>query len=146
MNSTRKAPRHGRRSPWTARSEPGSAETFYRRGLLDTVLSASHADPARSVLDLTEAPDPRDVSHFAGMGLDAADIDVASLPLRLPSPAMEGFMTSLEAVTSVLAERAAELGVQIGAGTARYGFGTARRPRHGHRRRPGVPGPLPGGL
>lgn len=98
----------------------GSAETFYRRGLLDAVLSASHADPTKvgAAPDLAEAPDPRDVSHFAGMGLDAADIDVASLPWRLPSPAMEGFMTSLEAVTSVLADRAAELGVQIVRGTA----------------------------
>ncbi|GAA2291709.1 FAD-dependent monooxygenase [Streptomyces atrovirens] len=97
----------------------GSAETFYRRGLLDAVLSASHADPAKigAAPDLTETPAPRDVSHFAGMGLDAADIDVASLPWRLPSPAMEGFMTSLEAVTAVLAERAAELGVQIVRGT-----------------------------
>ncbi|MCX4539068.1 FAD-dependent oxidoreductase [Streptomyces sp. NBC_01565] len=108
-------------SPWKALPlglrglSAGSAETFYRRGLLDAVISASHADPAKvgAAPEAIEAPDPRDVSHFAGMGLDAADIDVASLPFRLPSPAMEGFMTSLEAVTAVMAERATVLGVEI---------------------------------
>lgn len=108
-------------SPWKALPlglrglSAGSAETFHRRGLLEAVIGASHADPAKvgAAPDAIQAPDPRDVSHFAGMGLNAADIDVASLPFRLPSPAMEGFMTSLEAVTSVMAERAAELGVEI---------------------------------
>ncbi|MFD9270567.1 FAD-dependent oxidoreductase [Streptomyces goshikiensis] len=108
-------------SPWKALPlglrglSAGSAETFYRRGLLDAVISASHADPAKvgAAPEAIEAPDPRAVSHFAGMGLDAADIDVVSLPLRLPSPAMEGFMTSLEAVTAVMAERATALGVEI---------------------------------
>jgi 2-polyprenyl-6-methoxyphenol hydroxylase-like FAD-dependent oxidoreductase len=98
----------------------GSAQTLDRRGLLDAVMGASQADPARvnAAPDAVEAPAPRDVSHFAGMGLNAADIDVASLPFRLPGPAMEGFMTSLEALTAVLAERAAELGVEILRGTS----------------------------
>ncbi|MFK4546510.1 2-polyprenyl-6-methoxyphenol hydroxylase-like FAD-dependent oxidoreductase [Streptomyces tendae] len=112
-------------SPWKALPlglrglSAGSAEAFHRSGLLDAVIRASHADPAKvgAAPDATRAPDPRDVSHFAGMGLNAADIDVASLPFRLPSPAMEGFMTSLEAVISVLADRATELGVEILRGT-----------------------------
>ncbi|WP_371493652.1 FAD-dependent monooxygenase [Kitasatospora sp. NBC_00374] len=93
----------------------GSAETFHRRGLLDAMLDASGAD-AKEVgahPDAVEAPVPRDVSHFAGMGLDAGGIDASALPFRLPSPAMEGFMTSLEAVSTVLAERAATLGVEV---------------------------------
>lgn len=57
------------------------------------------------------------MSHFAGMGLEAADIDMTALPFRLPSPAMEGFMTSLAAVTSVLNERAIALGVDLRRGT-----------------------------
>lgn len=45
--------------------------------------------------------------------LDPADIDVTALPFRLPGPATEGVMTTLEAVGTVLSERAAELGVRI---------------------------------
>ncbi|MFJ8828268.1 FAD-dependent monooxygenase [Streptomyces sp. NPDC102467] len=93
----------------------GSAETFYRRGLLAALTKASGVDEKNVGADpeAVRAPAPRDVSHFAGMMLDAADIDVAALPDRLPSPAMEGFLTSLEAVGSVLSERAAALGVEI---------------------------------
>lgn len=114
------------RSPWKALPlglrglNAGSAETFYRRGLLDAVIGASRADATKvgAAPDAVEAPAPRDVSHFAGMGLDAEDIDVASLPFRLPSPAMEGFMTSLEALGTVLAEHAASLGVHVVRGAA----------------------------
>ncbi|MFG3532326.1 FAD-dependent oxidoreductase [Streptomyces sp. NPDC047917] len=93
----------------------GSAGVFHNRGLLEAVFDASGTD-ANSVgagPDAIEAPAPRAVSHFAGMGLDAADIDVSAFPFRLPSPAMEGFMTSLEALGKVLAERAIALGVDI---------------------------------
>ncbi|MEU6170498.1 FAD-dependent oxidoreductase [Streptantibioticus parmotrematis] len=93
----------------------GSAETLYRRGLLDAMMDASGVD-AKEVgaePDAIEAPAPRNVSHFAGMGLDAGGIDASALPFRLPSPAMEGFMTSLQAVATVLAEHAASLGVEI---------------------------------
>ncbi len=93
----------------------GSAETLYRRGLLETMAQASGVNPQKVGADpeAVEAPDPRELSHFAGMTLDAADIDTAALPSRLPSPAMEGFMTSLEAVGSVLYGRATALGVEI---------------------------------
>ncbi|RCG15647.1 FAD-dependent oxidoreductase [Streptomyces diacarni] len=93
----------------------GSAETFHRRGLLDAMIEASGADPRTigAAPEAVEAPAPREVSHFAGMTLDAADVDTAALPFRLPSPAMEGFMTSLEAVTTVLAKQASTLGVEV---------------------------------
>ncbi|MCA1217006.1 FAD-dependent oxidoreductase [Streptomyces sp. 8L] len=93
----------------------GSAEAFYRRGLLPAMTKASGVDEKKVGADpeALRAPAPREVSHFAGMTLDAADIDVAALPDRLPGPAMEGFLTSLEAVCSVLTERAAVLGVEI---------------------------------
>lgn len=93
----------------------GSAEAFYRRGLLGAMASASGADESEigAAPDAVDAPAPRGVSHFAGMGLDAADIDTSALPFRLPSPAMEGFMTSLGAVTGVLSEWVAGLGVEI---------------------------------
>ncbi|MEV0850221.1 FAD-dependent oxidoreductase [Streptomyces sp. NPDC049954] len=93
----------------------GTVETFYRRGLLEAMAKASGADAEKAGADpeAIEAPAPRELSHFAGMMLDAADVDTEALPFRLPSPAMEGFMTSLEAVTTVLAEQASALGVEI---------------------------------
>ncbi|MEV1175659.1 FAD-dependent oxidoreductase [Nonomuraea sp. NPDC049784] len=108
-------------SPWKALPlgmrglHAGSVETFYRRGMLEDLLKASGADGEQigADPDAHEPPAPRDVSHFAGMRLDPANIDAAALPFRLPGPAMEGIMTSLDAVETVLAERAARLGVQI---------------------------------
>jgi 2-polyprenyl-6-methoxyphenol hydroxylase-like FAD-dependent oxidoreductase len=108
-------------SPWKALPlgmrglNAGSVETFYRRGILDELREASGVDGEQISADpdAREAPAPRGVSHFAGMQLDAAKIDAAALPFRLPGPAMEGFITSLDAVEAVLAERAAGLGVQI---------------------------------
>ncbi|MFI7340872.1 FAD-dependent oxidoreductase [Streptomyces sp. NPDC050085] len=93
----------------------GSAETFHRRGLLEAMAKASGVDAEQVGADpeATEAPAPREVSHFAGIALDAADIGPAALSFRLPGPAMEGFMTSLEAVGTVLAEQASVLGVEI---------------------------------
>ncbi|WP_086852715.1 FAD-dependent monooxygenase [Amycolatopsis kentuckyensis] len=101
------------RSPW--RSFPlglrglsgGSVEAFHRRGMLPALLAASGVD------ERPEAAAPRSVGHFAGTPLDPADVDLARLPYRLPSPALDGIMTSLEAVEAVLAERAGELGVEI---------------------------------
>lgn len=88
---------------------------FHRRGMLRPLLRTSGVDetaePDRP--DPGEVPPPRGVSHFAGIVLDPAAIDVAALPYRLPSPALEGVLSSLEAVESVLSEKAAELGVDI---------------------------------
>ncbi|MEV5895059.1 FAD-dependent oxidoreductase [Nonomuraea fuscirosea] len=113
-------------SPWKALPlglrglNAGSTETFYRRGMLEELLEASRADGKKVGADpgAHEAPAPREVSHFAGLRLDPARIDTAALPFRLPGPAMEGIMTSLDAVETVLAERAATLGVRILRGTA----------------------------
>lgn len=93
----------------------GSAETFYRRGLLEAMAQASGVDAEQIGADpeAIEAPAPRELSHFAGVSLDPTDVDTSAFPFRLPSPAMEGFMTSLEAVTTVLAGHAAALGVEI---------------------------------
>ncbi|WP_433683986.1 FAD-dependent oxidoreductase [Nocardia sp. CA-119907] len=112
-------------SPW--RADPlgtrglsaTSVEAFYRRGMLHPLLKASgvHDDPDAN-LDADEPSPPRSVGHFAGIALDPAEVDVAALPFRLPSPAMDGVMTNLDAVESVLSERAAELGVEIRRGAA----------------------------
>lgn len=108
------------RSPWKADPlgmrglSAASVEAFYRRGMLHRLLAASgvHDDPGANA-DADEPPPPRAVGHFAGMMLDPAKVDVTALPYRLPSPAMEGVMTNLEAVEAVLSERAVKLGVEI---------------------------------
>ena len=110
-------------SPWKALPlgmrglSAGSVEAFYRRGLLKALLAASGSSEPPGT-DGDEAPPPRAVSHFAGTMLDPGRIDVDALAFRLPSPALEGVMTSLEAVETVLAERAAELGVEVRRGVA----------------------------
>ncbi|MFC8450674.1 FAD-dependent monooxygenase [Kitasatospora sp. NPDC057223] len=93
----------------------GSVEAFYRRGMLGELLEASGVDAARvgAGPGVPGATAPRDVSHFAGMRLDPAGIDPAAVSFRLPGPAMEGVMTSLDAVGTVLADRASGCGAQI---------------------------------
>ncbi|MET9247956.1 FAD-dependent oxidoreductase [Nonomuraea sp. NPDC003709] len=104
------------RSPWKADPlgmrglSATSVEAFYRRGMLDPLLKASGVDDYPGA---DEPGPPRGAGHFAGMMLDPAKVDVAALPFRLPSPAMEGVMTNLEAVETVLSERASALGVEI---------------------------------
>lgn len=92
-----------------------SVESLYRRGLLDSALDASGLAPddVGTEFAATTAPPPRSLAHFAGITLDVGDIDVNSLHYRLPSPAMEGMMTSLEAIVTVLTDRAVRLGVKI---------------------------------
>lgn len=103
-------------APW--RADPlgmrglsaASVEAFYRRGMLDPLRAASGVDGEPGG---DEPSPPRSAGHFGGMVLDPARIDVAALPFRLPSPAAEGMLSSLEAVESVLAERAAKFGVEV---------------------------------
>ncbi|MFD1538683.1 FAD-dependent oxidoreductase [Nonomuraea guangzhouensis] len=87
----------------------GSVEAFHRRGMLAEILTASGY--GENVIL------PRSL-HFAGILVDPDAIDVGTLPFRLPSPAPERIVTSLEAVESVLGERAAKLGVTIRRGVA----------------------------
>ncbi|MEC3981055.1 FAD-dependent oxidoreductase [Amycolatopsis sp. H20-H5] len=112
-------------SPW--RTAPlgrrglsaASVEAFYRRGMLHQLLTAAGG---------TEDPDadrpsvPRGVGHFAGMRLDPAKVDAAAPRFRLPSPATDAVMASLEAVEAVLAERAGKFGVEIRRGVTVSGI------------------------
>ncbi|WP_030987566.1 FAD-dependent monooxygenase [Streptomyces sp. NRRL S-1813] len=91
-----------------------SVEAFYRRGMLHQLLTASgvHDDPGADH-DAHEPSALRGVGHFAGMVLDPALVDVAALPYRLPSPAMEVLLTHLESVETLLSGQASQLGVEI---------------------------------
>ncbi|MFD8499062.1 FAD-dependent oxidoreductase [Amycolatopsis sp. NPDC059657] len=102
-------------SPW--RAAPlgmrglfaASVEAFQRRGLLDALLSASGPQQIPG----TDSSGRRGVGHFAGIVLDPSKVDTTALPYRLPSQAPDVVMTDLETIESVLAERAARLGVEI---------------------------------
>ncbi|MFJ9469215.1 FAD-dependent oxidoreductase [Streptomyces caniferus] len=108
------------RSPYKGKSlgmrglSAASAEAFHRRGMLHRLREASgaHDEPGTD----SEARPPsslRGVGHFAGMRLDPARMDAAALPYRLPGAAMDGMVTHLEAVETVLSEQASRLGVEI---------------------------------
>ncbi|MGW7537396.1 FAD-dependent monooxygenase [Amycolatopsis sp. NPDC054798] len=95
----------------------GSVEAFYRRGMLSSLLAESGTEPAED-----EQLRPRSVGHFAGTPLDPAEVDLSALPYRLPSPALDGIMTSLDAVETVLAERAVKFGAEIRRGVSVSGL------------------------
>jgi 2-polyprenyl-6-methoxyphenol hydroxylase-like FAD-dependent oxidoreductase len=119
-------------SPWRAAPlgtrglSATSVEAFYRRGMLHPLLTASgiHDDPSAN-LDAAEPAPPHIAGHFAGIVLDPADVDLAALPFRLPSPASELVLTSLEAVETVLSERASKCGVEV-----RYGVTVSAITQH----------------
>ena len=98
-----------------------STEAFYRRGLLDAVKAASFgwAGGERPTMEFkaegnTPAPAPaRFAGHFAGIMLDASKVDLSGQKWIVPGPSIGGGMVSLEALETLLAQRARELGVTI---------------------------------
>lgn len=92
-------------------------EAFYRRGLLDDIAPAQHANNATrsSAASTTNAtPKPRrQFGHFAGIAFDADTIDSAKWPYRLPSPADTPTGADMERIETVLASRASAMGVEI---------------------------------
>ncbi|MET3987770.1 FAD-dependent oxidoreductase [Streptomyces sp. PvR034] len=96
-----------------------SVEAFYRRGMLESLRTASGTQVMFGGAPEAGAPPrPRFGGHFAGVMLDGSLIDADALPFRLPSPAHESLATDLEAVERVLSEQAAKLGVEIRRGVA----------------------------
>jgi 2-polyprenyl-6-methoxyphenol hydroxylase-like FAD-dependent oxidoreductase len=85
----------------------GSVEALYRRGMLGALLAASGVDDYPGAF--------RGAGHFAGIMLDPGLVDLSG---RLANSTPEGILTSLEAVESVLSERAAKLGVDVRRGVA----------------------------
>ncbi|MCR6490732.1 FAD-dependent oxidoreductase [Amycolatopsis sp. OK19-0408] len=93
-----------------------SVAAFHRRGLLEPLLT--EAGPAFGAAEGDDPARPRFAGHFAGIVLDAADVDLAALPFRLPGAMPDAVMTSLDTVEAVLSERAAKFGVEIRRGVA----------------------------
>lgn len=98
-----------------------TAEAFYRRGLLDALVAAQRTNLASGAIKAAahwmQQP-RRPVGHFAGIQFYQEDIDAAKRPYRLSTPADAGIAVDMASLESVLAGRAAGMGVQI-----RRGFG-----------------------
>lgn len=100
-----------------------SAEACYRRGLLNEVKAASigWTGGERPGIQFTgdgkasapPASAPRFAGHFAGIMLDACKVDFSSQRWIIPGPSVGGGMVSLEAIESVLADLAKQLGADL---------------------------------
>jgi len=101
-----------------------SVEALYRRGLLNAVRQTAIAwvNPAESPGMQTpggaraQAPGHRFIGHFAGIMLDAANVDFSRQAYTTAGPSMGGGMVTLQGIEDVLAQRGRELGVEL-----RYG-------------------------
>ncbi|MEU6328671.1 FAD-dependent oxidoreductase [Streptomyces sp. NPDC047049] len=104
-----------------------STEAFHRRGMLHQLRTASggHGDPGADAEAAREPASLRGVGHFAGIRIDPDRVDATALPYRLPGQAMDGMLTHLEAVETLLAEQASRLGVEI-----RHGVTVSALSRH----------------
>jgi 2-polyprenyl-6-methoxyphenol hydroxylase-like FAD-dependent oxidoreductase len=90
-----------------------SVEALYRRGLLDELevpkrLASPFATPPAG-----PGPKPQGGGHFAGLTIDPARVDAAQWPYRLPNSTPSQLFAELAELETVLARRAAALGVHI---------------------------------
>ena len=104
-----------------------SVEAFYRRGLLKAVRETAigWVDPqSRRGMEIANTeraslPNvPRFAGHFAGIVIDANNLDFSAEKFMVQGPSSGGGMVSLAGLEEVLAERAQELGVELRLGTA----------------------------
>ncbi|ATQ44113.1 FAD-dependent monooxygenase [Caulobacter mirabilis] len=87
-------------------------EAFHRRGLLDEVAALQggrSGAPAPHWAGQARRPG----GHFAGIQFLQDDVDPSTWPYRLPSPAGVSLAVDMEGLETVLALRAAALGVEI---------------------------------
>lgn len=94
----------------------GTLEALYRRGLLDEVVAAQHANGAAGNPATTthgKEPSRRPAGHFAGIQFYHDDIDTSKWTYRLPSPAGTSMAVALETLETVLARRASVMGADI---------------------------------
>jgi 2-polyprenyl-6-methoxyphenol hydroxylase-like FAD-dependent oxidoreductase len=104
-----------------------SVEAFYRRGLLDEVMSQRRANdggPGQPRSGATTPGSKRSgpAGHFAGIQFDFSNIDSSRWTYRLPGPSDTQLGGEMEHLERVLSERALALGVQIERGRGASGF------------------------
>jgi 2-polyprenyl-6-methoxyphenol hydroxylase-like FAD-dependent oxidoreductase len=104
-----------------------SVEAFYRRGLLNDVRGTAigWVDPqSRRGMEIADAEKaslptvPRFAGHFAGIVIDANNLDFSEEKFRVQGPSSAGGIVSLAGLEEVLAEHAQELGVDLRLGAA----------------------------
>jgi 2-polyprenyl-6-methoxyphenol hydroxylase-like FAD-dependent oxidoreductase len=95
-------------------------EALYRRDLLKAVEDAERSNQstgaAKAASHWMQQP-RRPAGHFAGIQFFHEDVDAARWPYRLPSPAGVNLAVDMQSLETVLAERAAALGVEIRRGS-----------------------------
>ena len=115
-----------------------SVEAFYRRGLLadvrqaalwwvsafDYVTQAAAAPPPPAPPPVSIKMPPKFAGHFAGIMLDADLVDYADPDFGGRGPAAAGGAISLQNLEAVLAQRAAQLEIEIRRGAAVTAFET----------------------
>lgn len=102
-----------------------TVEVFYRRGLLDDLVVAGRvgeeiASSLAAAHFMGQRRQPG--GHFAGIQFFLDNVDISKWPYRLPSPAGTHMAASMEQIESVLAARAAALGVDVRRGLGVEGF------------------------
>ena len=107
-----------------------SVEAFYRRGMLHDVrgcaigwtnLGQPGIQPVAEK-DHTPTAAPRFAGHFAGIVLDANNIDFSEEKYIVRGPSASGGIVTLEGIETLLAERAEELGVKLRRGASVTGL------------------------
>jgi 2-polyprenyl-6-methoxyphenol hydroxylase-like FAD-dependent oxidoreductase len=97
-----------------------SVEALYHRGLLNELQVPKHLTFAAASPPAGQGPKPQGGGHFAGLQIEAARVDAAQWPYRLPSSPASQLLAELAELELVLARRATALGVHI-----HYGLGIA---------------------
>ncbi|WP_353719928.1 FAD-dependent monooxygenase [Dyadobacter sp. 676] len=100
-----------------------SIDALYRRGLLNGLeihkrIKSPHAGNGK--------PGPAQAGHFAGITIYEENIDTSRWTLRLPGPAGTHLLSEMEELETILARRAASLGVEIRRGLAITGLEQSR--------------------
>ncbi|OQE24404.1 hypothetical protein PENSTE_c007G07125 [Penicillium steckii] len=86
-----------------------SVEAFYRRGLLDKLFNLKDRDSHPG----QKKPGFQFGGHFAGLKINANQLDLTRFNYRLPGPALSPGPTSMHQVEKILTSRAESLGVKI---------------------------------
>jgi len=94
-------------------------EALYRRGLLDELeMHKRLKNPHQNAVQGAR----RQVGHFAGIPFHEGDIDTSQWTYRLPGSPAASLISEMQELETVLARRAATLGVEIKRGLAVAGF------------------------
>jgi 2-polyprenyl-6-methoxyphenol hydroxylase-like FAD-dependent oxidoreductase len=100
-----------------------TVEAFYRRGLLNDIISAPPQKNGDGLdASATDQKPRRQAGHFAGIPLDDSKIDRSAWAYRLAGPADSNLAADMERIETVLADRAIAMGVEIVRGCRVHDF------------------------